>query len=518
MRIAPVLLAAAVLLATPGVADEIRMKDGEVIHGTVERESKGRLRVRTGRGLRRLKLADIESRIEGEAPHVVLARREAMLGPQAGAARAALAVFAWRHRLDEAARRLAREAVAIDPDLENARRILGERRRREGRWVAGWKPPWGDAGQTGPRWGTAKRAALAAAGANGNTEAAVEAGLRWLAEHQDDDGRLDADGFDRHDPPDDRCDGRGGGHHGERRPCAFDGVTTATALMAWLTAGNTPVSGPYRGETARALAWCAHALEQDPTHGYDLWNHAFLTQAVADACAVTRDPDLLRALERATAAILRLQLEDGGFSYYLRIGDVPTTSAVASALGLAAAAGVVIEAERVERVLAFLDARLHRKSGRSEYHDGAERKGYTPTRANAASALAVRALLGRLGDAPVLTRQMAAISNRAPRWKLAFRRVETSDGRTVRAQIGNLYPYQWYYTTIALQQHGGARWRKWYGSLEAALRKGQRGRGAARGSWDPVGQYSSSAGRVFITALCTLMLEAPYRYPRGSGN
>ena len=32
-------------------------------------------------------------------------------------------------------------------------------------------------------------------------EALVASGLEWLARHQDEDGRWDADGFERHDPP-----------------------------------------------------------------------------------------------------------------------------------------------------------------------------------------------------------------------------------------------------------------------------------------------------------------------------
>jgi len=499
-------------LARPARADEIRLKDGEVIFGQVESKKKGRLTVRTADGVRRIPEGEIESRIEGEAPHLVLARSEADLAAGDAERRAWLAEFAWRHRLDAAALRLAREAVALAPDHEAARRLLGEHR-VGGTWVAGWPPPGKRAGVIGPRWGQARRAALGSRGGTAASEKAVEAGLRWLAAHQDEDGKLDADGFSRHDPPDDRCDGQGGGHHGERAPCAFDGVTTSVALMAWLAAGSTPVSGPYRAPVKRALDWCVHRLAAGPGHCYGLWNHSFLTQGVADAYRVTRAPELRSTLDRAVRGMLAFQLPDGGFSYYMRIGDVPTTAAVATALGLAVQAGIVIDAERMKRVLGFLDARLDRRSGRTEYHDGAERKGYTPTRANAAAALTVRAFFGRLDEAPLLSRQVQAISDRKPKWKIAFKTVKTKDGREVRAQVGNLYPYQWYYTTLALSRHRDAVWSKWFRGLRGALLEGQRKDGAARGSWDPLGQYSSSAGRVFITGICVLMLEAPYRFP-----
>jgi len=498
--------------APPTRADEIRLKDGEVIFGAIASRKKGRLLVRTATGVRRIPEADVEERIEGEAPEQVLARGENDLRAGDAERRAWLAEYAWRHRLDTAARRLAREAVALDPDHEGARRLLGEHR-GDGEWVKGWPPPWGEAGTTGPRWGEPRRAALGSRGGTAATEKAVEAGLRWLAAHQDPDGKLDADGFSRHDPPDDPCDGAGGGHHGERTPCAFDGATTAVALMAWLASGSTPVSGPYRDHVKRALDWSVKRLGLGAGRAYDLWNHSFLTLGAADAYLVTRDPALRSTLDRAVRDMLAFQLPDGGFSYYMRIGDVPTTAAVATALGLAVQAGVVIDAERLKRVLAFLDARLDRRSGRTEYHDGAERKGYTPTRANAAAALTVRAFLGRLEEAPLLSRQVAAVAKRKPQWKIGFKTVKTRDGREVRAQIGNLYPYQWYYTTLALRQRGGAVWLKWIRGLRTALLEGQRKDGSARGSWDPVGQYSSSAGRVFVTGICVLMLEAPYRFP-----
>ena len=155
---------------------------------------------------------------------------------------------------------------------------------------------------------------------------------------------------------------------------------------------------------------------------------------------------------------------------------------------------------------------MEASSGRSEYHKGAEQKGYTPTRANTAAALAVRAWLGDLGRVALLGKQVGAIDER-PIWKIEFKDLDVK-GRSVRVQIGNLYPYQWYYTTVALFERGGSSWSGWYGGLKKALLAGQRTDGPCAGSWDPLGNYSDSAGRVFITGLCALMLQAPYRYPR----
>lgn len=451
----PGLLAAALLLvALAGVArgDEIRLRDGEILHGEVLERAQGKVRVRTAEGVRVLPEADVGEIVPGRA------------APPAPPAREA------------------------------------------GSWGV-------HAQRFGQRWGAARRKALASGGGNAATEAAVRRALDWLAAHQDADGRLDADGFMAHDPPDARSDGAGGGHHGERVPCAFDGATTAVTLMAWLAAGSTPVSGPYRQAVARALTWCRRLLRAGPGSSYGLWNHGLCTQAVADAYGLTGDPALLPELRAAVRAIVALQRDDGGWSYVYAVGDVPTTGVAASALALCARVGVPVPASSLAATLRFLDARLDAASGRTTYHLGAERQGYTPTRANTAAALAVRALCGELEKAPSLGKQVAALQ-RKPVWKISFRELPTKDGRRVRTQIGNLYPYLWYETTVAFFERGGSTWSRWFGGLKGALLSGQRRDGSFAGSWDPLGPYSTSAGRVFVTGLCALMLEAPYRLPR----
>jgi hypothetical protein len=244
-----------------------------------------------------------------------------------------------------------------------------------------------------------------------------------------------------------------------------------------------------------------------------MWNFGFATQAVVDVYMLRPDPELTPVIEGAVKAILALQRDDGGWSYYLPIGDVPTTGVAASALALAARAGFAVPRGAVSAALSYLDARVDAASGRSEYHKGAERKGYTPTRANAAAGLTVRALFGTLTKTAHLGKQVGAVLEK-PVWKIEFKEVKTKTGKKVRAQIGNLYPYQWYYTTLALFERGGGSWSTWFGGLKKALLKGQRKDGSFRGSWDPLGNYSTSAGRVFVTGLCTLMLQAPYRYAR----
>jgi hypothetical protein len=515
----PVLLVLIVLLGVRsgvGAAEELRLRDGEILHGDVLRDEEGILEVRTATGLRRIAAGEIGERLAGRSSLTVLRARWAALrdaGPGAESEREDLVWALYRMGLDDEARSWADVLLAEDAERPALQSLRGRVREAAG-WGAGWALPGGVPNLVSQRWGAARRKAQAAGGASAATEGAVSRALAWLAAHQDPDGKLDADGFQRHDPPDDPCDGQGGGHHGERVPCGYDGVTTAVALMAWLASGSTPRSGPYAKNVAAALQVCLQTIESGPGSSYGLWNHGFCTQAVADAYAVTRVPALRVALQRAVDAMLRLQRSDGGWSYYLPIGDVPTTGVVGTALALALRAGIALPKEAVTGMLAFLDERVDGEKGRSTYHRGAERKGYTPTRANTAAGLSVRGLLGVLGEARLRDKQVAALGGRTPVWKLSYKDVKTGDGRTVRAQVGTLYPYLWYYSTLALFARGGSTWSGWFGGLKRALLKGQRRDGSAAGSWDPLGTYSDSAGRVFITGLCALMLQTPYRYAR----
>ena len=496
--------------AERATADEWRLRDGEVLHGAGREEPGGaRWRVATATGERLIRGKDVAERIEAPAPEAVLAEREAVLAEDDADRRVTLALWAWQRRRDAAALRLAEAALTIDPEHAAAHAFLGHVRGPEG-WRPGLPAPRGARGQVGPRWGEAARRAAR----GGKHGALAEEALAWLAAHQDEDGRIDADAFDRHCPDGDRCDGRGGGHHGERMPCAFDGVTTALALLAWSAHGSTLDAGPHRGSVRRGTAFCRQVVERGPVGFDSIWNVAFAVEALADVCAASREPDLLPVVAEGVRRLEAEQRPDGGYSYVYAIGDVPTTAAVLRALGQAAQTGVAVDAERIERALVFLDERVEAATGRSEYHEGAEQKGYTPTRANAAASLAARRAVGRLEDAPERGRQVAAVRDPKPRWTSTEKQIRTRDGRVVTAQVGSLYPYLWYLADLALLEDGGASRGSWRAALGGALAKGQVRDGHAAGSWPPRGPYSLSGGRAFVTGMGALMLLSPHRYPR----
>src|SRR5262249_61269420 len=72
--------------------------------------------------------------------------------------------------------------------------------------------------------------------------------------------------------------------------------------------------------------------------------------------------------------------------------------------------------------------------------------------------------------------------------------------------------YYWSCGTLVVFQRQGPAWAKWNRRLRGELLAHQETDGASAGSWAPEGEWAPAAGRVYQTALCTLMLEVYYRY------
>jgi hypothetical protein len=356
---------------------------------------------------------------------------------------------------------------------------------------------------TAGRTGEARAKLLRARGGSAATEEAVAKALKWLAAHQGGDGRWDADGFDA----DCDCGGLGKGWHGEDVPCPFDREVTALSTLAFLGAGHTHrADGPYKDTVGRALVWMKGGS------GGTVFGTAYATQAMAEAYDMTGDEELKPAVEAGIRELLGSRQRDGAWRYFpMEVSDVPTTTAVVVALRVAEEAGFEVDKAYKEPAIAMLDKLVDRKTGRVAYHWGAEQLGYTPTTANASSALLVRSWLGAMRT-PEAALSMRAVADRRPKWSIKYKRMKVG-GVEREVQIGNLDLYGWWHATEALARAGGPDWTAWNDALKKALFGHQRPTGHAAGSWDPEGTYGKVGGRVFATALGALMLESYWRYP-----
>lgn len=79
--------------------------------------------------------------------------------------------------------------------------------------------------------------------------------------------------------------------------------------------------------------------------------------------------------------------------------------------------------------------------------------------------------------------------------------------------------YEWYYTTLVLQQHGGKPWVACKEAINRTIYRNLRGPrdGCLQGSFDPVDEWSHAGGRVYATACAALCMESHWRFLRESG-
>lgn len=360
-------------------------------------------------------------------------------------------------------------------------------------------------------------------GASRLTEDAVEAGLAWLAAHQEPRGHWDRVNFIKRCPPGDSCGGMALG----RTDASLDAGLTGLVVLAFVGAGYTDREGPYQ-ECVRGGVSALLAMQQpdggfsdDAMAGY---NDSLATFALAELYAQTRDPALRPAIERGAARLVRSQQALGGWDYLPRPdtarNDTSITAWAVQALLACSAAGVEVPPASLARAALHL-ARATEADGRVWYSDtgtGFEldaktlRPVYRYGSAMTAAGFLCEQLLGWRADGPTLHAQQALLFADPP----SVARLKSGE----RTQLHSYY--YWYYATVGLFLRGGDAWPVWNAQLRDALlplqvRQGAAGRKShAFGSWPPFGanwgKWGRVGGRVYTTAINVLTLETYYRH------
>lgn len=333
-------------------------------------------------------------------------------------------------------------------------------------------------------------------GGSPESEAAVEAALKWLAANQSADGRWDADRF-----------GAGEernvlGHDRQGAGARADTATTGLALLAFLGSGHTHLKGQFKETVKRGLEHVLNAQAADGNLGGNaelyafMYSHGIATLALSEAYAMTRDRRLEPALRAAVAYSVAAQNRTtGGWRYrpaHAGPSDPGDTSQLGwqlMALKSAELSGIPIQDDTRQGMHRFL------RSVSSGYKGGLA--SYRPreqvTRPMSAEALVCRQFLGMTRDNPA--------ANEAGDYLL---------GDLPGDESINLY--YWYYGTLAMYQLQGEHWRRWNEALQTTLVKSQVSVGDKAGSWDPDCIWAGYGGRVYSTAMATLCLEVYYRY------
>ncbi|MCB9882206.1 MAG: terpene cyclase/mutase family protein [Planctomycetes bacterium] len=367
-------------------------------------------------------------------------------------------------------------------------------------------------GKRGGRFG-GKKKALGSKGGKG-TEGPVMAGLKWLFEHQDDDGKWDADEFDKHCQGD-RCEDPGGSLH--------DTGLTGLALLAFLGDGHHPNRKTrYQRTVKKGIAWL---LSNQDDGGEDdgliggrsghnfIYNHALGTLALCEAFLLSRQEQLRVPTQRAVQFILRARNPYKAWRYAVPPNgenDSSVTGWMIFVLKTAEDAGLDIDKQAYEGALALFNELTDPNTGRCGYMA----RGENPARPEGmldrfpaeasesltAVSLLCRIFMGERGDKqPLIGAHADLLLEKLPKW--------SEDGSTNDM-------YYWYYGAYAMMQMGGKHWKRWNDEMKPALINNQRQEKEAHnfGSWDPIGPWGHEGGRVYSTAICVLCLEVYYRY------
>ncbi len=347
-------------------------------------------------------------------------------------------------------------------------------------------------------------------GADADSEAAVQAGLSWLASAQATSGAWIASHF-------------GGGTEtyalGENRyntGAKADTGVSGLALLAFLSAGHTHLEGDYQAVVQRGLEYLLDA--QMPSGDLSgpkqvgsardvmfarMYCHSIATLALAEAYAMTLDAGLKPALLKATQYSIEAQdVRGGGWRYFPGDpGDLSQFGWQAMALKSVEQSGIRIPTEVHRLMRRFLDSCAAGQGGLATYRP---RRG-VPSHTMTAEALACRLLL----DYPL----SAAAQHEATSYIMSHLPGQAPAGSSPHQTEAQDNVYYWYYATLALFQLQDENWRTWNQALKARLLETQiPAYGKQPGSWNPDGVWGGYGGRVYSTAMSCLCLEVYYRY------
>ena len=301
-------------------------------------------------------------------------------------------------------------------------------------------------------------------GATPETEAAVKAALKWLADNQEQDGRWDAQKFDA--GREEMVSGRNRLNAGARADTGMTGL----ALLAFLAAGHTNQRGSYQSNVRRGIEYLVTIQGRDgnlagqATTYAAMYCHAMATFALSEAYAMTGQEELELPVKRAVVYIVASQNPSGGgWRYQPRDeGDTSQLGWQLMALKSAELAGIPTPQATRYGAIRFLN------SVSSGTHRGLA--SYRPTepasRPMTAEALVCRQFLGMDRESPTAREAGDYLLGELP-------------GK------GKANLYYWYYATLGMYQLQGTHWERWNKALQTNLLASQRKTGSLAGSWDP---------------------------------
>ena len=345
------------------------------------------------------------------------------------------------------------------------------------------------AGGLGGRTDTKMRQQLIqTGGGTAQSEAAVEQSLKWFIQHQMPDGGWS---FDLKACP--SCQGQCS-HSGDKGRGEDRCGATALAILPFLGRGYTHKEGPYKKQLEAGIGFLAGMAVQGQGKCYGkggtMYSQGLAGIVLSESYAMTRDKRLQVPAQAALNFIMNGQDPNGGGWRYnpKQPGDTSAVGWQLMALKSGNMAFLQVNPLTIRKAIVFLDSVQSDDGAQYGYDDKS-----APTPARSAVGLLCRMYLGWKRDHPALQRGVDKIAKVGPNNDL----------------------YYDYYATQILHHVEGQRWVDWNNAMRETLVGTQSKKGHETGSWyEGVdgGHGAHVAGRLYCTALATMILEVYYRH------
>ncbi|GAA4436568.1 hypothetical protein [Bremerella cremea] len=339
--------------------------------------------------------------------------------------------------------------------------------------------------------GATRRAMLKAYGGNATTEQAVAAALEWLKRNQMKDGSWSLKG--------DYSDGSG-----------IENTISATAmaLLAFQGAGHTDRSGTHAKTVAKGWNYLLRQLDADGSfieraaipNQHRPYTQAQATIALCELYAMTGDEELRPKAQAAINFAIEWQAPEGGWRYQPQVeSDLSVTGWFLMALQSARMGNLEVPDKVFANVDGFLETVATKPESEQSFAVGS-RYQYRDSRAEKAT--------------PTMTAE-GLLCRQYLGWKQNDPRLVAGMGYLLDNPINWNEPnvYYWYYATQVAHHMEGDSWRNWNKDMRQIIPENQVQGGREKGSWSPARDDNGvKAGRLFMTCLCTYMLEVYYRH------